>query len=85
MRLVKKHIFLMVDGLKRTGCKTLTVLMPYFGYSRQDKVMDTYQPLSAKLVATLLESAVVDRVVVVDLHARRIQGFFACAIDHVRL
>ena len=56
--------------------------MPYFGYSRQDKKSELREPISARLVAHMLEAAGVDRVVAVDLHAGQIQGFFTKPLDH---
>ena len=77
------EVLIFVDALKRGSAKTITVVMPYYGYARQDRVNKPRQPISARLVADLLKAAGVDRVVCVDLHAPQIQGFFSCLVDEV--
>jgi ribose-phosphate pyrophosphokinase len=73
----------MVDALKRASAKRITVVIPYYGYSRQDKKGLAREPISAKLVADLLTAAGANRVVSVDLHSQQIQGFFNFPFDHL--
>src|SRR5574344_72196 len=75
------EVLVFVDALKRASAREINVIIPYFGYARQDRKAKPRQPISAKLVADLLVTAGVDRVVTVDLHASQIQGFFSCLID----
>jgi len=70
--------------MKRASAKTINVIMPYYGYSRQDRKARSRQPISAKLVANLLETAGATRVLAMDLHASQIQGFFDIPIDNFR-
>lgn len=76
------ELFIMIDALKRASAKTINVIMPYYGYSRQDRKALSRQPISAKLVADLLTKAGASRVVSMDLHAAQIQGFFDIPIDN---
>ena len=73
----------MMDALRRAAVATITAVIPYYGYSRQDRKVQPRVPISAKLVADLLTSAGADRVVSVDLHAGQIQGFFNIPFDHL--
>jgi ribose-phosphate pyrophosphokinase len=73
----------MLDALKRASAKRITAVVPYYGYSRQDKKGLAREPISAKLVADLLTSAGANRVVSVDLHSQQIQGFFNFPVDHL--
>ncbi len=73
----------MIDALKRASAKRITAVVPYYGYSRQDKKALAREPISAKLVADLLSVAGADRVVSVDLHSGQIQGFFNFPVDHL--
>lgn len=77
------ELLIFVDALKRASAKEINVVIPYFGYSRQDRKARSRQPITAKLVANLLEAAGVDRVITVDLHASQIQGFFDIPSDHL--
>ena len=72
-----------IDALKRASAAEINVIMPYFGYARQDRKADAHQPITAKLVANLLQVAGADRVVTIDLHAAQIQGFFDIPLDHL--
>src|SRR5207237_5921117 len=72
-----------IDALKRASSKLITALIPYYGYSRQDKKALAREPISAKLVADLLSVAGAHRVVSVDLHSGQIQGFFNFPVDHL--
>ncbi|MDQ3991231.1 MAG: ribose-phosphate diphosphokinase [Actinomycetota bacterium] len=73
----------MIDALKRASAKRITAVIPYYGYSRQDKKSLSREPISAKLVADCLSVAGADRVVSVDLHSGQIQGFFDVPFDHL--
>jgi ribose-phosphate pyrophosphokinase len=73
----------MIDALKRASARRITAVVPYYGYSRQDKKALAREPISAKLVADLLSAAGADRVVSVDLHSGQIQGFFDVPFDHL--
>ena len=77
------EVLIFADALKRGSAKTITCVIPYYGYARQDRVNKPRQPISARLVADLIKAAGVDRVICVDLHAPQIQGFFSCLIDEV--
>ena len=74
---------IMIDAMKRASAKRITAVIPYYGYSRQDKKGLAREPISAKLVADLLATAGADRVVSVDLHSGQIQGFFDSPFDHL--
>jgi ribose-phosphate pyrophosphokinase len=73
----------MLDAMKRASAKRITAVIPYYGYSRQDKKAISREPISAKLVADLLSTAGADRVVSVDLHSGQIQGYFDSPFDHL--
>jgi len=73
-----------IDACKRASAKNINVIMPYYGYSRQDRKSKSRQPISAKLVANLIETAGATRVISMDLHAGQIQGFFDIPIDNFR-
>jgi ribose-phosphate pyrophosphokinase len=73
----------MLDAMKRASAKRITAVVPYYGYSRQDKKALAREPISAKLVADLLSVAGADRVVSVDLHSGQIQGYFDYPFDHL--
>ena len=77
------EVLLCVDACKRASAKSITCIMPYYGYARQDRKAKARQPISAKLVADLLTTAGVDRLVCCDLHASQIQGFFNIPVDDV--
>ncbi len=76
------ELFVMIDALKRASAKEINVIMPYYGYSRQDRKSAPRQPISAKLMADLLQAAGADRMMCLDLHAAQIQGFFNIPIDN---
>lgn len=78
------ELFIMLDALKRASADTINVIMPYYGYCRQDRKAAARQPISAKLMADLLQKAGADRVLCMDLHADQIQGFFDIPIDNFR-
>ncbi|MCC6806729.1 MAG: ribose-phosphate pyrophosphokinase [Deltaproteobacteria bacterium] len=77
------ELLIMTDALKRASAKSITAVMPYFGYARQDRKVAPRTPISAKLVSDLMQAAGVSRVVSVDLHAGQIQGFFNIPFDHL--
>jgi ribose-phosphate pyrophosphokinase len=78
------ELLLIIDALRRASAGRITAVVPYFGYARQDRrVRSARVPISAKVVADMMVSAGVDRVLTVDLHAEQIQGFFACPVDNV--
>lgn len=77
------EILVMVDALKRASAKSINVVIPYYGYARQDRKARARDPITAKLVANLLETAGANRVIVMDLHATQIQGFFDIPVDHL--
>ena len=74
---------IMVDALKRASAKRITVVMPFYGYARQDKKHRGREPISARLVADLFKTAGADRLMTVDLHTAQIQGFFDGPVDHL--
>lgn len=76
------ELLIMIDALKRASAKTINIVMPYHGYSRQDRKAKARQPISAKLCANLLQAAGADRVLTMDLHASQIQGFYDIPIDN---
>src|SRR6516225_3460083 len=77
------QLLLLIDALKRASARRITVVVPYFGYARQDRKDKPRVPISSKLVADLLTTAGADRALVVDLHAPQIQGFFNIPVDHL--
>ena len=78
------ELLIMVDALRRSSAERITTVIPYFGYSRQDRrVRSTRVPISAKVIANLLCSVGTDRVLTVDLHADQIQGFFDIPVDNI--
>ena len=76
------ELLIMCDALKRASAKTINLVIPYYGYSRQDRKSRSRQPISAKLVADLLQVAGADRVICMDIHAAQIQGFFDIPVDN---
>jgi ribose-phosphate pyrophosphokinase len=77
------ELLLMIDALKRASAQRITAVIPYYGYSRQDKKVVPRVPISAKLVADLLTAAGASRVITMDLHAGQIQGFFNIPVDNL--
>jgi len=77
------ELLIMTDALKRSSAKSITAIVPYYGYARQDRKAAPRVPISAKLVANLMETAGITRVVTVDLHASQIQGFFDIPVDNL--
>lgn len=77
------ELLIIVDALKRSSAGVINAVIPYFGYARQDRKAAPRVPISAKLVADMLETAGVERVITIDLHAAQIQGFFDIPVDHL--
>ncbi|MGE8207417.1 ribose-phosphate diphosphokinase [Heyndrickxia sp. NPDC080065] len=77
------ELLIMIDALKRASAKTINIVMPYYGYARQDRKARAREPITAKLVANLIETAGATRVIALDLHAPQIQGFFDIPNDHL--
>src|SRR6476660_4648186 len=77
------ELFIWIDCLRRASAARITAVIPYFGYARQDRKDEGRTPITAKLVANLIEKAGADRVVAVDLHAAQVQGFFDIPVDHL--
>ncbi|MGM0568418.1 MAG: ribose-phosphate diphosphokinase [Elusimicrobiota bacterium] len=78
------ELLVMIDAFKRASVKRMTVVIPYFGYARQDRKDTPRVPITAKLVADMLQTAGVDRVLVMDIHSKQIQGFFDCPVDNLQ-
>ncbi|NWF67144.1 MAG: ribose-phosphate pyrophosphokinase [Campylobacterales bacterium] len=77
------ELLIMTDALKRSSAGTITAVVPYFGYARQDRKAAPRVPITAKLIANLMETSGIDRVVTIDLHAGQIQGFFDIPVDNL--
>ncbi|MDO5360530.1 MAG: ribose-phosphate diphosphokinase [Jeotgalicoccus sp.] len=77
------ELLIMIDALKRASANTINIVMPYYGYARQDRKSRSREPITAKLVANIIETAGANRVIALDLHAPQIQGFFDIPIDHL--
>lgn len=78
------ELFVIMDALKRGSAERITAVLPYYGYARQDRKDQPRVPITARLVANLLECAGADRVLTMDLHANQIQGFFDIPLDHLK-
>lgn len=78
------ELLIMIDALKRASAKSINIVIPYYGYARQDRKARSREPIAAKLVADLIETAGANRVITLDLHAPQIQGFFDIPIDHLQ-
>jgi hypothetical protein len=77
------ELFILLDAFRRASAKRITVVMPYYGYARQDKKVKPREPITARLVADFIQMAGASRVVTLDLHADQIQGFFNIPVDHL--
>jgi len=77
------ELLVLIDALRRASAATITAVIPYFGYARQDHKSTGREPITAKLVANLLTTAGADRVVSIDLHSTQLQGFFDIPVDHL--
>ena len=78
------ELFIIMDALKRGSARRITAILPYYGYARQDRKDQPRVPITARLIANLLEAAGADRVMTLDLHANQIQGFFDIPLDHLK-
>ena len=78
------ELFIIIDALKRGSAARITAVLPYYGYARQDRKDQPRVPITARLIANLLEAAGADRVMTLDLHANQIQGFFDIPLDHLK-
>lgn len=77
------ELLILVDALRRASARTINVVIPYYGYARQDRKARSREPITAKLVANMLQNSGVSRVLALDLHAAQIQGFFDIPVDHL--
>ncbi len=77
------ELLIFIDGIRRANCKEITLIIPYYGYSRQDRIAHINEPVSAKMVADLFSNAHVSRVVTIELHTPQIQGFFSIPVDNL--
>ncbi|MBQ9272694.1 MAG: ribose-phosphate diphosphokinase [Mogibacterium sp.] len=77
------ELLIMTDALKRASCNSVTAVIPYYGYARQDRKAKARDPITAKLVANMLTAAGIDRLITMDLHANQEQGFFDIPVDHM--
>ncbi|MDD5455475.1 MAG: ribose-phosphate pyrophosphokinase [Candidatus Margulisbacteria bacterium] len=77
------ELFITIDAIRRASARTISVVIPHFGYARQDKKSSPREPISAKLMANLITTAGATRVITMDLHADQIQGYFDIPVDHI--
>ncbi|WP_159543759.1 ribose-phosphate diphosphokinase [Streptococcus halichoeri] len=77
------ELLIMIDACKRASANSINIVLPYFGYSRQDRIASSREPITAKLVANMLTKAGIDRVLTLDLHAVQVQGFFDIPVDNL--
>lgn len=77
------EILILADSLKNSGAKSISLVIPYFGYSRQDRIARSGEPITAKVVASLFQTADITKLITVDLHTQQIQGFFSCPVINI--
>jgi ribose-phosphate pyrophosphokinase len=77
------ELFIMLDAFRRASARRITVVIPYYGYARQDKKVKPREPITARLIADFIQNCGANRVVALDLHAQQIQGFFNVPVDHL--
>ncbi|MDM8101313.1 MULTISPECIES: ribose-phosphate diphosphokinase [Oceanobacillus] len=77
------ELLIMIDAMKRASAESINVIIPYYGYARQDRKARAREPITAKLIADLIETAGASRIITLDLHARQIQGFFDLPVDQL--
>ena len=77
------ELLIMIDALKRASARRITAIIPYFGYARQDRKAKSREPITAKLIANLLTTSGVNRILTCDLHTDQLQGFFDIPVDHL--
>ncbi|MCZ2946940.1 ribose-phosphate diphosphokinase, partial [Acinetobacter baumannii] len=75
------ELLIMIDAVRRASARTINIVMPYYGYARQDRKTRAREPITAKLVADMLQTAGANRILSLDLHAPQIQGFFDIPVD----
>ncbi|WP_420842675.1 ribose-phosphate diphosphokinase [Fructilactobacillus cliffordii] len=78
------ELMIMIDAVRRTSAHTINVVIPYYGYSRSDRKARSREPITAKLLASILQDSGINRVITLDLHAAQIQGFFDIPVDHLQ-
>lgn len=79
------ELLIMIDACKRASARTINIVIPYFGYARQDRTATSREPITAKLVADMIVKAGADRVLTLDIHAVQVQGFFDIPVDNLSL
>ncbi|MFA7020207.1 MAG: ribose-phosphate diphosphokinase [Bacilli bacterium] len=77
------ELLVLIDGIRKASAKDINVVIPYYGYSRQDRIARPREPISARLVADLLQTVGVSHLITIDLHTPQIQGFFSCPVDNL--
>ena len=77
------ELLILLDAFRRASAKTINVVIPYYGYARQDRKTKSREPITAKLISDIIEKAGADRVICMDLHAAQVQGFFHIPVDHL--
>jgi len=77
------EMLILLDAFRRASAKTINVVIPYYGYARQDRKTRPREPIAAKLISDIIEKAGADRIIVMDLHASQVQGFFHIPVDHL--
>jgi len=77
------ELLILLDAFRRASAKTINIVIPYYGYARQDRKTKSREPITAKLIADIIEKAGADRVICMDLHAAQVQGFFHIPVDHL--
>ena len=77
------ELLILLDAFRRASAKTINVVIPYYGYARQDRKTKSREPITAKLISDIIEKAGADRVICMDLHASQVQGFFHIPVDHL--
>lgn len=77
------ELMIAIDALRRASAKTVNIVLPYYGYARQDRKARSREPITAKVVANMIQNAGADRILALDLHAAQIQGFFDIPVDHL--
>lgn len=77
------EILILADSLKNSGAKSITLVIPYFGYSRQDRIARSGEPITAKIVADLFQTSDISKIITVDLHTQQIQGFFSIPVINI--
>lgn len=80
-RIMETLIF--IDSLKRANCKEITLIAPYFGYARQDRIAHYNEPITAKMVADLFSNSGISRIIIMEMHTLQLQGFFSCPCDNL--